>query len=179
MGYHDLETDRPNESRSLRNAYGRKDTLPKKTRCSIFIHIIFSPLIISSGFHFNMIAQFKINTVQTPWRCAQLQQSYWPKVAVRIAMIACPRPDPHPNECLFLPHRKQSPSSTYSHCEQNFCTQTRSVTVMLAPCMPRHVLWAVDLPNDRLSWRCNIEPHKITAVTGNTGSNAQSNSILY
>ena len=50
----------PNASGSLRNAYGRKDKLSRKTRCSIFMHMIFSPLIINSGFHFNKIALFRM-----------------------------------------------------------------------------------------------------------------------
>ena len=55
-----MEADIPNASVSLRNAHGRKDTLSRKTRCSIFMHMIFSPLIISYGFHFNMIALFNM-----------------------------------------------------------------------------------------------------------------------
>ena len=60
MGYHDLEADNPNASGSLRNAHGGKDTLSRKTRCSIFMHMIFRPLMISSGLHFNMIALFRM-----------------------------------------------------------------------------------------------------------------------
>jgi len=55
-----LEVVRPNASGSLRNAHGRKDTLFRKTRCSIFMHMIFNPFITTSGFHFNIIALFRI-----------------------------------------------------------------------------------------------------------------------
>lgn len=54
--YHNFVADKPNTSGSLRNAQGRKDTLSKKNRCSIFIHIIFRPFVMNSGFNFNMIA---------------------------------------------------------------------------------------------------------------------------
>ena len=60
MGYHDLVADIPNASGSLRNAHGRKDTLSRKTTCSIFMHMIFRHLMISFGFHFNMIALFRM-----------------------------------------------------------------------------------------------------------------------
>ena len=55
-----MEANSPNASGSLRNAHGRKDTLSRKTRCSIFMHMIIRLLINSSGFHFNMIALFNM-----------------------------------------------------------------------------------------------------------------------
>jgi len=55
-----LEAEIPKASGSLRNSHGRKDTVSRKTRCSIFMHMIFRPLMISSGVHFNMIALFRM-----------------------------------------------------------------------------------------------------------------------
>ena len=49
---------RPKASGSLLSGHGRKDTLSRKRRCSIFIHINFNPFIICSGCHFDMIKLF-------------------------------------------------------------------------------------------------------------------------
>jgi len=44
----------------LTQGHGRKDTLSRKTRCTIFMYIIFNPLTISSGLHFSRFALFRI-----------------------------------------------------------------------------------------------------------------------
>jgi len=58
---------RPHASDSLRSAHGRKDTLSKNTRSSVFILRIFRQFVISSGFHFSMIAQFKVKCGSNPF----------------------------------------------------------------------------------------------------------------
>jgi len=58
--YHDLVACRPKASGSLIIALGRKDTLTKNTKCSIFILMIFRQFVMSSGFLLSMIALFRI-----------------------------------------------------------------------------------------------------------------------
>lgn len=48
-----MEAVRPNASGSLRRANERNDTLFKKTKSSILIHIIFEPFMINSSCHLN------------------------------------------------------------------------------------------------------------------------------
>jgi len=120
--------------RMPRAAYG-EDTLSRKTKCSIFMHIIFSPFTISSGFHFSRIALFRMK-----WRSNALALC-----AIAIILLAQGRGSvkyvsmsptgSSQNECFLLPHRTQSPSSTSSHREQNCCTQTRLGTCNLASSM--------------------------------------------
>ena len=62
-----MVASRPQASDSLRSAHGRKDTLSKNTRRSVFILRIFSQFVISSGFHFSMIAQFKVKCGSNPF----------------------------------------------------------------------------------------------------------------
>jgi len=128
-----LEAERPNASGSLRNAHGRKETLSRKTKCSGYIHIIFIPFMISSGFHFNMIALFRI-------KCRSNALALY---AIAIIVLSQGRglrrynsmlpTGPSKNKCFLLPHRTQSSAfSTSSHCKHNCCTQTRSGTCNVA-----------------------------------------------
>ena len=108
----------------LRRRHGRKDTQSKKTRCSIFMHIIFRPFMISSGFHFRKIALFRIKWSNALALCAiatiLLVQGRGSNRYESSSPRGCCQ-----NECFLPPHRTQSPSSTSSHHQQNFCTQTR------------------------------------------------------
>jgi hypothetical protein len=60
VGYHDIKAVRRKVSVSLRSEHGRNDMLSRKTRCCIFIPIIFSPFMIGSGCYFNSIARFRM-----------------------------------------------------------------------------------------------------------------------
>jgi hypothetical protein len=55
-----LVTSIPKVSGSLRSVQGRKDTLSKISRCTIFILIIFRLFEMSSGFYLSKIALFGI-----------------------------------------------------------------------------------------------------------------------
>jgi len=132
MGYHDLEAERPNASGSLRNAHGRKETLSRKTKCSVFIHIIFSPSMISSGFYFNMIALFRKcrSNALVLSAIAIIVMSQGRGLRRYNSMLPTGQSQ---NKCFLLPQRtKSSAFSTSSHCEQNCCMQTRSGTCNVA-----------------------------------------------
>ena len=88
-----METGSPNASGSLRNAHGRKDTLSRKTSYSIFMYMIFNPLIIGSGFPFNIIALFKMKCKSKALALCAIAQSYWSKGVACIDKLACPLPD--------------------------------------------------------------------------------------
>ena len=115
---------RQNASGSLRRGHGRKDTLSRKTNCSIFIHTIFSPFMIMFGFHFSRIALFRIN-----WRSNALALCAIATIllAQGLCSVWYEGRDPtgsSQNECFLLPHRTQSPSSLSSHREQKCYKQT-------------------------------------------------------
>jgi len=84
---------RPNASGKFCNAHGRKDTLYRKTRCSIYIYMIFSPFLISSGFHFNMIALFRMKCKSNALALSAIANFLLAQGRGLLDKLACPLPD--------------------------------------------------------------------------------------
>ena len=98
----------------------------KNTRCSIFILMIFRPFVISSVFHFSIIALFKIKCMSNALAYARSPQFYWPRSGAHRDRLARSPTGSSQNEGLLFPYRSQSTShSTSSQLAQNCFTQTR------------------------------------------------------
>jgi len=118
-----LEAVRPNASRNLRRGHGRNDTISRNTRCSTFMHIIINPFIINSGFHFSMIALFRMKLRSYALALCAIATIFSAQGLGSVRYVSRSHTVSCQNECFLLPHRKQSSPSL--HREQNCCTQTR------------------------------------------------------
>ena len=137
-----MEAERPNASDSLRNAHGRKETLSRKTKCSVFVHIIFSPFMISSGFHFN-ISLYSENAGQTPWCYVRLRLLYCPKGADCVDIIACyrrDRPRTSASSCRTVRSRPRFP---HLRTGNRMVARRRDHVRVMWPCQSTSFEWSV------------------------------------
>ena len=125
-GYHDLEAVRTNATGSYRSGQGMMDTLSRKTKFSIFMHIIFIPFMIRSRFHFSSIALFRINQRSNALALCAIATILLAQGRGSVTYESRAPTGSSVNACFLLPHRTQSPPvSSSSHREQNCCTQKR------------------------------------------------------
>ena len=81
---------RPKASGNLGTAHRRKDRLSKHARYSIFIHMIFRPFVIRSGFHFSLIALFKMKCRKNEFALCAIAKIYWPRGGVHTYKLGGP-----------------------------------------------------------------------------------------
>ena len=128
-----LSGRQPERLGQLAQRAGEEGYLSKNTRCSIFTHIIISPFIIISGFHFSMMARFKMKLRLNALALCAIAMILMAQVRGSVRYESRSPRESYPNECFLLPQRTQStPSSSSSHREQNCCMQTRLGTCSFA-----------------------------------------------
>ena len=145
--YHDLEAVRPNAPGSLRSWKGKNDTLSRKTKCCIFMHIILRPFMISSGCHFNRTARFRMKCRSNALALCAVALTFLTQGRGSHRYVSMSPTGSAQNEYFRTPQRShwRSASSTSSHLEQNCCKESRLGTCRVA--LPSEYLCSVSSQN--------------------------------
>ena len=96
------------------------------------MHMIFSPFMINSVFHFNRIALFKINWRLNALRYARSRQAYWPKGGACTDKLASPIPDRPKTSAVSNATLAVSAVFHVIAPSTILCTQTKSGTCTFA-----------------------------------------------
>jgi hypothetical protein len=129
-----LFTEGPNESGILHNDIGRYEAESRNVMCSVFIHTIFRPFRINSGFHFNKTALFsmKCESNALTLRAIIMTMLHYCRGLQRYVNRS--PTGSSKNEWRLFPQRKQSKlmSGCFSFCIQNCWTHTKIGTCNVA-----------------------------------------------